>query len=313
MNQILFIQEKRRMNPQDTKNIVLVFAISIIIFGLIMFIEGIYGVHIYNENKIIAQNQEEKTQIQLSQTNDGNILITVESQTAISELIYFWNSDASQTISQNGRTTIQETITMPVGENTLTVKTIDANGDEKIEQDTFILNVDKPVITLSSVVGNNLKISVESKVEISYVTYKWNSEQEQKFDMLTFADKTKFEKQIPILTGQNTLLVTAIDIYGNMSEKSLEVKGVPIEIKPVVQGENIFIEIISDEKIIQVDYTFNGTTGIISKEVIEGAGQTNRVTYRIKLQEGWNYLKVQATTESNVTSEPYIGKYEYKK
>ena len=202
MNQILFIQEKRRMNPQDTKNIVLVFAISIIIFGLIMFIEGIYGVHIYNENKIIAQNQEEKTQIQLSQTNDGNILITVESQTAISELIYFWNSDASQTISQNGRTTIQETITMPVGENTLTVKTIDANGDEKIEQDTFILNVDKPVITLSSVVGNNLKISVESKVEISYVTYKWNSEQEQKFDMLTFADKTKFEKQIPIIRSK---------------------------------------------------------------------------------------------------------------
>lgn len=310
MNQILFVQEKKRINPQDTKNIVLFFAISIIVFGLIMFVQGVYGVHVYNENKEIKQTQEDKTQIQLSQTDDGNVLITVESQTAIAEIIYFWNSDASQTISQDGRTTIQERITMPVGENTLTVKTIDVNGYEQIEQGTFILNVDKPVINLSSVVGNNLKISVESKVEISYVTYKWNTEEEKKFDMLTFADKTKFEKEIEIKVGQNTLLVTAVDIYGNKSEKSQQIKGLSLpEILPSVQGENIVLQVISqDDKITQVEYEFNGTTGMISKEQLEQSGQTNRVTYSFKIQEGLNYLKVKVTTENGMVKE-YVGKH----
>lgn len=316
MNQILFVQDKRKFNSQDTKKIVLFFAVSIIIFGLIFLVQGIYGVYIYNQNKTTQQQPEaEKTKIELSQTDDGNALITVESKTAISELIYYWNSEASRTISQYGRTTIQEKITIPVGENTLTVKTIDSNGEETVKQKVFKLQVDKPIITFPSQVGNNLKILVESKVEISYVTYKWNNVQEQKIDMLTFEDKTRFEKEIPILAGKNTIFVTAVDVYGNVSEKSLEVKGVPIDIAPKIQGENIFFEIISNEAITKVEYTFNGETNVISKEQIEQLGETNKVSYKLKLQEGWNYLKIIATTESGVSNKdnPYIGKCEYKK
>lgn len=314
MNQILFVQEKRTFNAQDTKKIVLFFAVSIIVFGIIFLWQGIYGVYIYNQNKITQQQLEsEKTKIELSQTTDGNALIIVESKTAISELIYYWNSEASRTISQNGRTTIQERITLPVGENTLTVKTIDSNGEETVKQKVFKLQVDKPIITFPSQVGNNLKILVESKVEIEYVTYKWNNDPEQKIDMLTFQDKKRFEKEIPILMDQNTIHVTAVDVYGNKSEKSLELKGVQIEIKPMIQGENIFFEVTSNEAIIKVEYTFNGETNIISKEQIEQLGQSNKVSYRLKIQDGWNYLKIQATTESNVTSKPYIGKFENKR
>ena len=313
MNQILFVQEKRTFNAQDTKKIVLFFAVSIIVFGIIFLIQGIYGRNSYNEDKTIEQTKESKTQIKLSQTDDGSALIEVESQTAILELIYYWNSEASQTIPQNGRTIIQERITIPVGENILTVKTIDSNGEEQIAQKSFVLNVDKPIITLASVVGNNLKILVESKVEISYVTYKWNLEQEEKIDMTTFEDKTKFEKEIPILTGQNTLLVTAVDIYGNKSEESQKIKGVPQpKTSPVIQGDQIFFEITAEEDIIKVEYTFNGETNSISKEQLAQTGQTRRVTYRMKLVEGWNYLKIKTTTESGAMGED-IWKYEYKK
>ena len=83
---------------------------------------------------------------------------------------------------------------MPVGQNTLIVKTIDVNSNEETKQDTFTLNVDKPEINLS-LVGSNLKITVNSKVDLSYITYKWNTNDEQKIDMLTFEDKTKFEKE----------------------------------------------------------------------------------------------------------------------
>lgn len=311
MNQILFIQNKKRNNPKDTKKIVLFFAVAIIVFGLILFGQGVYGVYKNNENKNVTE-EVETTKIQLSQTDSGNVLVTVESKTAISELIYNWNSDASQTISENGKTTIQETITIPVGQNTLTVKTIDVNGNQKTKQETFTLNVDKPTINLS-LVGNNIKITVNSKVDLSYITYKWNSDEEQKTDMLTYEDKTTFEKEIEIPKGTNTLLVTAVDIYENKSEKSQEIKGVTKpKSSPVIQGEYIFFVVTADENISQVDFTFNGKNYTIKKEVIESSGNSKRVTYRMKLEKGMNYLTIKTTTESGITGED-VWKYEYKK
>ena len=224
MNQILFVEDKKRNNPEDTKKIVLFFAVTIIVFGLILFGQGVYGVYKNSTNKN-EKGGTETTQIKLSQTDTGDVLIAVESKTAISELIYNWNSDASQTISENGKTSIQETITMPTGENTLTVKTIDANGNQTTKQDTFTLNVDKPEINLS-LVGNNIKITVNSKTDLSYITYKWNSDEEQKIDMLTYEDKTVLEKELEIPVGTNTLSVTAVDTHENKSEKSQEIKGV---------------------------------------------------------------------------------------
>ncbi len=312
MNQILFVQNKKGNNPEDTKKIVLFFALAIIVFGLILFGQGVYGAYKNNENKTIKEKEEKTTQISFSQTDSGELLITVESKTAISELIYNWNSDASQTISGNGQTSMQETITIPVGQNTLTVKTIDVNGNQTTKQDTFTLNVDKPEIALS-LVGNNIKITVNSKVDLSYVTYKWNSDEEQKIDMLTYEDKTVFEKEIEIPVGTNTLLVTAVDIYENKSEKSQEIKGVTKpKSSPVIQGEYIFFVVTADENISQVDFTFNGKAYTIKKEVIESSGDPKRVTYRMKLEDGMNYLTIKTTTESGVIGED-VWKYEYKK
>lgn len=308
MNQILFVQDKKRNNPEDTKKIVLFFAISILIFGLILFGQGVYGVYKANENKVVKK-EEKQTQIQLSQTDSGEVLITVESNIAISELIYNWNSDASQTISANGKTTMQETVTMPVGENTLTVKTIDVNGNEARKQDIFTLNVDKPEIVLT-IVGSNLKISVNSKADLSYITYKWNSDNEEKIDMLTYEDKTKLEKEIEIPKGKNTLLVTAVDIYENKSEKTQEIKGVTKpKSRPVIQGKYIFFEVTADEKINMVEFVFNDQNYVINSDVI---GDSKRVTYKMELKEGMNFLKIKTTTESNTIGED-IWKYEYKK
>ena len=311
MNQILFVEDKKRNNPEDTKKIVLFFAVTIIVFGLILFGQGVYGVYKNSTNKN-EKGGTETTQIKLSQTDTGDVLIAVESKTAISELIYNWNSDASQTISENGKTSIQETITMPTGENTLTVKTIDANGNQTTKQDTFTLNVDKPEINLS-LVGNNIKITVNSKTDLSYITYKWNSDEEQKIDMLTYEDKTVLEKELEIPVGTNTLSVTAVDTHENKSEKSQEIKGVTKpKSSPVIQGEYIFFIVTADENISQVDFVFNGKNYTIKKEVIESSGNTKKVTYKMKLQKGMNYLKIKTTTESGVIGED-IWKYEYKK
>lgn len=312
MNQILFTENKKKNNIQDTRKIVLFFAVTLIVFGLVIAGQGIFGIYKRNRDNDTNKKDEVSTKIQAVQLATGEIQITVDSKVGISELIYNWNSDASQTISEKGATYVQEIITAPSGENALTVKTIDLNGRQVTKQETFTLIIEKPEISLT-LVGNNIKITVLSKANLAYVTYKWNSDTEQKIDMVTYEDKAKLEKEIEIPIGTNTLLVTAVDINSNKSEKSQEIKGVTKpKSSPLIQGEYIYFEVTADEDIKQVDFIFNGEAYVIKKEVIQESNQLRKVTYRLKLKEGMNYLKIKSTTESGVTGED-IWKYEYKK
>lgn len=302
MNQILFTQDKRNSNSQDTKKIVLFFAVSLIIFGLILFGQGVYG--IVKKDSTQVNKDDETTTISLQQNNSGEVIINVNSQTIISELIYYWNSEASQTISGNGNTTMQQTITMPAGQNTLTVKTIDVNGKQKTETQTFKLDVDKPNISLS-VIGNKIKIAVDSKADLAYVTYKWNNEQEKKMDMTTFEDKTKFETEIEIPKGKNTLMITAVDIYENKSEKSQEINGIskPV-IEPIINEPYITFTVTSEEDDIKtIEFVYNGKNYKITEDAIKKSQNAKKVSYKLTLEKGKNTLIVKATTQNGGTAQ----------
>ena len=303
MNQILFTQDKRNSNSQDTKKIVLFFSVSLIIFGLILFGQGVYG--IVKKDSTQVNKDDETTTISLQQNNSGEVIINVNSQTIISELIYYWNSEASQTISGNGNTTMQQIITMPAGQNTLTVKTIDVHGKQKTETQTFKLDVDKPNISLS-VIGNKIKIAVDSKADLAYVTYKWNNEQEKKMDMTTFEDKTKYEVEVEIPKGKNTLLVTATDIYENKSEKSQEVKGIakPVFAKPVINEPYITFTVTSeDDDIKTIEFFYNGKNYKITEDAIKKSQNAKKVSYKLTLEKGKNTLIVKATTQNGGTAQ----------
>lgn len=302
MNQILFTQDKRNSNSQDTKKIVLFFAVSLIIFGLILFGQGVYG--IVKKDSTQVNKDDETTTISLQQNNSGEVIINVNSQTIISELIYYWNSEASQTISGNGNTTMQQIITMPAGQNTLTVKTIDVNGKQKTETQTFKLDVNKPNISLS-VIGNKIKIAVDSKADLAYVTYKWNNEQEKKMDMTTFEDKTKFETEIEIPKGKNTLMITAVDIYENKSEKSQEINGIskPV-IEPTINEPYITFTVTSEEDDIKtIEFVYNGKNYKITEDAIKKSQNAKKVSYKLTLEKGKNTLIVKATTQNGGTAQ----------
>ena len=302
MNQILFTQDKRNSNSQDTKKIVLFFAVSLIIFGFILFGQGVYG--IVKKDSTQVNKDDETTTISLQQNNSGEVIINVNSQTIISELIYYWNSEASQTISGNGNTTMQQIITMPAGQNTLTVKTIDVNGKQKTETQTFKLDVDKPNISLS-VIGNKIKIAVDSKADLAYITYKWNNEQEKKMDMTTFEDKTKFETEIEIQKGKNTLMITAVDIYENKSEKSQEINGIskPV-IEPTINEPYITFTVTSEEDDIKtIEFFYNGKNYKITEDAIKKSQNAKKVSYKLTLEKGKNTLIVKATTQNGGTAQ----------
>lgn len=319
MNQILQVQENRSKyknrstsNPVDTKKIVLFFAAALIIFGIILLGQGVYTVYQNNKNKKVEPPVVEQPvyvpTITLTKTEENKVILNVQSEIAISHIIYDWNSQAAETLDETGKTNIEEIIDIPVGENTLNISIIDSNGTETKKSEKYIVEVKKPVIELS-VVGNNIKISVTSEVELSYVTYKWNLEEEKKQDMLTFEDRTKFQKELEIPKGQNTLKIVAVDINENKTEKSQEIKGVvKAKTETTVKGEYLHFTVTAEENIKTVEFEFNGNKYIMNKDTY---GDTKEVHYKVKMQNGWNYLKVISTTQSDA-KDTSLWKYEYK-
>lgn len=323
MNQILQVQErknKKASNPIDTKKIVLFFAICIIIFGLIMLVEGAYAVYLEKANEKTQQGTQEQQEpeyvaptINLIRTANDQIVINVQSEVAISHIIYDWNNQNSQTIEENGKTNIEEIVDIPTGENTLNVTVIDTNGRETKKNETYKLEILKPVINFS-LVGKSIKVTITSEIELSYVTCRWNTEPEQRYDMITFEDRTKFEKQLEIPKGQNTLKIVAVDINGSQTEEFKVVEGIQKAktLRPIVRGEYIHFTVISETYDIKtVEYEFNGKKYIMNTDTF---GKTKEVNYKIKMVEGWNYLKITSTLqrEGVDTSDTTIWKYEYK-
>lgn len=321
MNQILQVQENRNNhNPVDTKKVVLFFAVSIIIFGTILLGQGAYVMYqnkinqkvtptVPDNGSITGEPEYIAPTIILTKTENQKIIINVESQIAISHIIYNWNNESSQTLEESGKTNIEEVIDLPIGKNTLNISVIDSNGKETQKKEEFEFEASKPVIELS-VVGNDIKINVTSEVELSYITYKWNTEQEKKQDMSTFEDKTKFEKLVEIPKGQNTLKIVVEDINGNKSEKSQEIKGVTkAKTTVAIKGEYIDFTVTGEDNIKTVEFEFNGKKYVMNTDTF---GETKVVHYKMPLVVGWNYLKVTSTTQ-NEAQDTSIWKYEYKR
>lgn len=322
MNQILQVQENKKRNNNgavDTKKIVLFFAVCLIIFGIVMLGQGIYTVYQEKQNEKVEPSTPDGTgnvkvpgymtpTITLTKTEDNKVILNVESEIAISHIIYDWNGQSSQTIEEMGKTNIEEIIDIPAGENILNISVIDSNGQETKKSETYIVEILKPVIELA-VVGNNIKITVTSESELSYVTYKWNLEEEKKYDMITFENRTKFEKEIEIPKGQNTLKIVAVDIKNNSSEKSQEIKGiVKANTTTIVRGEYLYFTVTGEENIKTVEFEFNGKKQLMNAVTF---GETKIVNYRMKMMLGWNYLKIISTTQSGAEDTTYW-KFEYK-
>lgn len=237
------------------------------------------------------------------------MIINIESQTAISHIIYNWNTDVATTLDESEKTSIEEIIDIPAGENTIYLSAVDSNGKETKKNETFIIEQTRPIIELS-VVSNNIKITVTSEIELSYVKYKWNSEEEQKDNMNTYENKKKFEKEIEIPKGQNTLKIEAVDIDGTKTEKTQEIKGVAKlkDPKVVVSEEYIYFTFEAEENMKSVEFTFNGKYYLMNTDTF---GTTKIVKYKVKMVNGWNYLKLIGTTENNAQNTT-VWKYEYK-
>lgn len=298
MNQILQVKDTKQLKTIGGKKVLLFLILIIAILGL-----GAGGYYIYeNVNNgniklpIFTKVPEETAIITLTQTDRNKLVINVQSEIGISNVSYLLNNEDIQVIELSGETVIEETITdIPVGENTISISVIDIEGKETTKQESFVVEAPKPEIVLS-VVGNDIKITVTSEVELSEITYKWNSDTEKKENMITYEDRMKFEKQLNIPIGQNTLIIVATDVNGGKAEKTQEIKGVTKATTTTkVEGDYLHFTITGKENIQKVEFEFNGQKYLMNTDTF---GKTKNVHYKVKMTEGRNYLTVTSTTES---------------
>lgn len=295
MNQILYVEGKKKNKPADIKKVVLFFSIAMIVLGIILVGQGSYAMivnHKENENKPTIP-QDTKPQVNVTK-QDEDILIEVQHDKVIDKIVYQWNSEQAKTIEGNNRTTISETISLPFGTNMLNIKVIDSNGVETEYQKEYVVDGDgKPVIDLVLTKDNKIKITAQDARSLRYIVYTWNNGQETKIEANT-ENLQKIEQEIEIPIGQNTLKVEAVNMDNVISTKELEVKGIK---GPTIElsrdGEYLVIKVQDDAIVERVEYTMNGKPYKVDVSTKNYAS----IQFKQKIEPGENLFVIKATNK----------------
>jgi hypothetical protein len=198
--------KNRTSNPASISSILKFFAIAMLIFGVLIIGVGIYA---------IVQKQNEQKQENLQPTisienkTDSIVLLKVIYGKNIDRVEYYWNDEDATIVNGNNGRYLEKEIQVPSGKNTLHVLIVDEDGNEipyekQYERESNI-NID--------VSGNKIKITYDSENKVSYMTYRWDEEEETTIQI----NDTTVEQEIDAIKGLHTLTVIVVDENNNTS------------------------------------------------------------------------------------------------
>lgn len=316
MNQILLTNNNNNYNNRNRgnmgntnniRNIIIFFSIAVLVFSLL--IVGVYAYKIHKNNNQGGQAVS-KPEVSLEEI-EGKVKIVATSQTGISKLIYIWNGAEQIEMNVNGRTAHEETIDIPEGDNVLNVKVIDLNNQETETSQNFTREIsDKPIIETEIGQDARLIIRATSNIEMGYITYKWNEEEEMTVKPQNETDKV-IEVVIDVKRGENILTVTAVNLQGNAETISKKFNGVN---KPVIEvtkrGGRLNMIMTHDKGFEKIEFYLNGQIFNYDKNLSGYDPTRQEVGYAFNLQEGENIIIIVATSTEG-TQSIYQGKCNY--
>ena len=284
-----------KLDPKTTKRI---FSIAMIVFGLVMFISGLVGT--INSFSVPQADTGEYPMISTMQ-NDNILTLSIKNNVAIDVVEYSWNNGRISEIDGNNSLELLRDITVPQGENVLTLSIKDVNGNVTTKSNSFVgIEVEdttEPEIDVV-VVGSRLSISAKSvsDTRLSYLTYKWNNDKEIRLDAT--GDQMSIDTTIDVLNGTNTLTIVAVNEKGiskTQVDEYIGVKKPVIEVKKDETGERLQITITHDEAVKSADIVFNG------KKVSLTADRFGKpeVKLNLKLVQGTNTLQITAVSAND--------------
>lgn len=319
MNQILltnndnYKKKNNKNNGNDMKKIIIFFGIAILIFALLII--GVYAYKTYKN-----QNKEEKTiagpePIVLEQ-EENQLKIIAKAEAGISKIIYTWNDEEPKEVEMNGRTEHEEGLEIPEGQNTLKIKVIDQNGEERETSQDFYIeeNKEKPKIEIDEEVlrttGKLRIIASDENNGLKYITYQWNDDEETKIDAES-EDQTTIETTIDVKRGQNILKIKAVNNLDKENTLEKPLKGVN---KPVIevtkQGGELYMKISHDMGFEKIEFSINGKIYKYNEEFSGYDSTKKEIEYKFNLVEGENTVIIIAVSTEE-TEAVYKGKCNY--
>lgn len=282
---------KTNNGPVEISNVIKFFSIAILVFGIFMIGSGSYSMF-----KEATTSKTSIPNIFVSAIEDKQITLKISHDKNLSEVTYQWNEEEEINVACSG-SQAETKIEVPEGINTLKIKATDIN-DETAEF-TNVYNREDDININIEPDGTNLKITANGKTQLTYMTYRWDEEEETRIDI----NDTVIETTIEIPKGKHTLTVIAVDENNETKTKEQEVNGVTKpKLEVTTDGSSNFIINASDEQGIKiVEFIINETEKFrINLQDALPLEERKQFEYSYPLHEGENKLEVTVYNEDDI-------------
>ena len=303
MNQILSTsmptnnnKKSKSSQPIAIGSILKFFAIAMSIFGILLV--GVGGYSIYKGQSNQKDENIEPT-ISIENKTDNTIMLKITHKKNIDRVEYNWNNNEKIVINGNNGKYLEKEINIPSGTNTLHVLVIDIDGKEMTYEKQYELESNIDIV----VSGNKIRITSEGDKTISYMTYRWDEEEEKTIQI----NSTSVDEEIEAIKGLHTLTVILVDEDNNTDTKQQKINGVS---KPKIvmgideQKEHFVIQASDEEKLSKIEFILNKKEN--QKYVLNLENKDlKEIQYRLpddlKLKDGENIIEVTVYNSSGVS------------
>lgn len=300
MNQILSTsmptdkknRKRKSSNPIAIESILKFFGIAILVFGVFMVGTGTYAIY---RNQTEQEEQNLEPTISIENKTDKSILLKVMHKKNIDKVEYGWNNEERTVINGNNGKYLEKEINIPSGNNTLHVLVQDEDG----KQITYEKQYEIESNINFEVSGNKIRITYQGDTLVSYMTYRWDEEEEKTIEI----NDTRIEQEIEAIKGLHTLTVIVVDENNNTDTKVQKINGVS---KPSVtinsDGEHFIIDTSDDEKLSKIEFKLNQDGQTYELNLDEMNLKELKYTLPMAMQSGDNVIEVTVYNSNGITN-----------
>lgn len=313
MNQILSTsmpiddkKKKRKKNGQPVPigSVLKFFVIAIFVFGALLIGAGTYAMY---KNQGNQQGQNLEPTISIENKTDNTIMLKITHKKNIDRVEYSWNDEDKNIVSGNNGKYLEKEISVPSGTNTLYVLVVDEDGKEMTYEKQYELESNINI----EVSGNKIRITYEGDTTISYMTYRWDEDDENTVEI----NDTKVDEEIQAIKGLHTLTVVVVDEDNNTDTKKQKINGVS---KPKItmgideEREHFVIQASDDEKLSKLEFRLNEDDDqkfVLNLEEKNLKELQYVLPDTLKLKTGENIIEVTVYNSNGVSEETGIVRY----
>lgn len=296
--------KNKNRKPIAIGSILKFFGIVILVFGVFLIGTGVYAIY---KNQSYQQEQNLEPTISIENKTKNTILLKIMHKKNINRVEYRWNDGEETIINGNNGKYLEREISIPSGTNTLYVLVIDEDGKEVTYEKQYELESNINI----EVSGNNIRITYSGDTIISYMTYRWDDEEEKRIEI----QDENVDEEIEAIKGLHTLTVVVVDENNNTDTKEQKINGVSkpkVEVSIDGQQEHFVIKASDEEKISKFSFRLNQDENQEFEMNLEDK-DFKEIQYTLpdtlKLQTGENIIEVTVYNANGVSTETGVIKF----